>query len=109
VRSSPKYVRASKFQFYLHDRAEWCQLQLLGQLAAEDLPELQSCCNTVRTTLDGRKLVLDVRGLNAIDSAGEQWLAEKRTEGAEIVDQVADESSKNTKALKSFFAASSAR
>ncbi len=78
-------MQASKLRFYLHDLAEFCQIQMFGEFTAADVPELSGCYTTVKPTLKGRKLVIDVRRLDKADAAGEEWLAGMQREGAEVV------------------------
>lgn len=75
-------VRKSAFKYYIHDGAEACRFQLIGELAETDIPELDGCWRTVRTIVAGRKLVFDLRELRTVDEQGKQWLAGMATEGA---------------------------
>lgn len=75
-------VRSSWFKYYIHDSIDACRLQLLGELTEADVPELNGCWRTARTTLANRKLVLDLRGLKVVDEAGKQWLVFMTSEGA---------------------------
>jgi hypothetical protein len=45
-------------------------------LTALDLPELEGCWQTVRPSIAGRKIQLDLRGLVGADTAGQLWLTE---------------------------------
>ncbi len=49
------------------------------------MPELQGCWITAKTTLAGRKFVMDLRALRAADEAGKQWLLSMAHEGAEYL------------------------
>ncbi len=74
--------RSSSFKYYIHDTAERFRLQLSGELTEADVPELNGCWRTAKTTLANRTLLLDLRALKAVDDAGKQWLAWMSTEGA---------------------------
>ena len=74
--------RASLFRYYIHDSAEAFRIQLLGELTADELPELNGCWNTANTTLQNRKLIVDVTGLKAVDEAGREWLGTMFAAGA---------------------------
>lgn len=75
-------VPSSAFKYYIHDGIGVLRLQLLGELAHADVAELSGCWSTAKTTLGSRKLVLDLRGLNAADDAGRRWLLSMASEGA---------------------------
>ena len=75
-------IRSSSFKYYIHDATEACRLQLFGELTENEVSELSGCWRTAKTTLGSRKLILDLRGLRAVDDAGKQWLAFMATEGA---------------------------
>jgi|SRR5579875_406112 len=75
-------VRSSSFKYYIHDAADVCRLQLLGELTEFDLPELNGCCQTAKTIVGARRLLLDLEQLKSIDEAGRQWIASMVSEGA---------------------------
>lgn len=75
----------SLFKYYIHDSVDACRLQLFGQLGAIEVEELAGCWRTVKTTVGNRKLVLDVRGLTALDQTGRQWLVSMTEEGASFL------------------------
>ena len=70
------------FKYYIHDSVDACRLQLLGSLSEAYVRELNGCWNTAKTTLGGRKLVIDLRGLQSTDEAGKAWLLSMVHEGA---------------------------
>lgn len=74
--------RSSVFKYYIHDGVDACRLQLIGELADADVPELTGCWKTARTILGNRKLVLDLRELSKTDEAGREWLLAMVREGA---------------------------
>jgi hypothetical protein len=63
-------------------------LQLLGQVGEPQVAELNSCWQTARTTLGGRRLVLDVRELTSIDDSGKKWLAQMMQDGATLAGEI---------------------
>jgi hypothetical protein len=73
---------SSNFKYYIHDGTGACRLQLLGQVGESEIAELTSCWQTAKTTIGGRRLVLDVREVNSIDDAGKKWLAGMIQDGA---------------------------
>ncbi len=75
-------IRSSVFKYYIHDGADALRLQLLGDLTELDVPDLNGCWRTAKTTMGNRGLVLDLRRLKSIDDAGKQWLASMADEGA---------------------------
>jgi hypothetical protein len=54
----------------------------MGEFTHAEVTELNGCWRTARTTIGKRKLVLDLRGLIAVDEAGKEWLAQMLNEGA---------------------------
>lgn len=84
--TNPKYsgtlVRSSLFKYYIHDSLDACRLELIGEFTEAEIAELSGCWRTARTTLGTRKLVLDLRGIRAVDDAAKQWLAGMGQEGA---------------------------
>ncbi|MBV8866396.1 MAG: hypothetical protein JO210_13465 [Acidobacteriaceae bacterium] len=75
-------ARSSYFRYYIHDGTASCRLQLLGELTEAEVPDLNGCWRTAKTTLGSRRLVLDLHALKSVDEAGKQWLAGMAQEGA---------------------------
>jgi hypothetical protein len=69
-------VDPKRLKYYIHDHVGLFRLQLLGSLTAIDLPELDGCWRTAQSSVSGRSVQLDIRFLDAVDAAGQQWLAE---------------------------------
>ena len=78
-------VRSSSFKYYIHDGVDALRLKLIGDVNAADLPELNGCWRTARTTLGDRKLMLDLGALRAADEAARQWIASMMEAGAGCV------------------------
>jgi len=74
--------RSSSFKYYIHDSVAAFRLQLIGDLTAWDVTELNGTWETARTTLGRRKLVLDLSRLHSADEEGNQWLAKMKAVGA---------------------------
>jgi hypothetical protein len=70
------------FKYYIHDSTGQFRLELLGELTETGVADLTGCWHTAKSTVADRKLVLDLRGLKAVDEAGRQWLASMSMEGA---------------------------
>ena len=83
--ANDKQVSRSSLRYYIHDGADAFRLQLLGQLAEADLAELAGCCQTADSSLRGRKLRIDLRGLIAADRPSQKWLADMTKKGAEYM------------------------
>jgi hypothetical protein len=64
----------SSFKYYLHDNSDAFRFQLIGQLTAASLAELDGCWRTAQSCIAGRKVCLDLRGLNMIDEPARMWL-----------------------------------
>ena len=78
-------MRPTKLRFYLHDLSEFCQIEMYGHFSESDISELSGCCATVKTILNSRKLVIDVRRLSSADAPAEEWLRMMQVQGAEVV------------------------
>ena len=75
-------ARSTLFRYYIHDNIGSCRLQLLGELTEAQIPELNGCWRTAKTSLGKRQLVLDLHALRSVDEAGKQWIAGMAQEGA---------------------------
>ncbi|HZS53909.1 MAG TPA: hypothetical protein VFA65_05870 [Bryobacteraceae bacterium] len=80
--SEKKALRSAFFKYYIHDGVGCCRLQLFGEFTEANVQDLVGCWNTVKTTLGGRKFVLDVCGLQSTDDLAKRWLFEMAGEGA---------------------------
>ena len=78
----------SYFKYYIHDSVSTLRLQLIGDLTASNVTELQGTWQTARTTLGQRKLVLDLGHLHSADAEGRRWLANMKEAGATLVPEV---------------------
>ena len=77
-------VRSASFKYYIHDGVDSCRLQLFGDFTEMELPDLNGCWETAKTTLTGRKFLLDLNGLRSADDAAKGWLVRMAAEGAII-------------------------
>ena len=77
-----KAARLFPFKYYIHDSVPSCRLQLFGDFTEAEVPDLQGCWATVRTTLGNRELILDVCELKSADEVAKRWLIEMAAEGA---------------------------
>jgi len=77
--------RSSLFKYYIHDRVDALRLQLVGEFSEAEVSELNGCWNTAKTTLGDRTLILDLRGLEAVDDVARKWLLLLADEGATCV------------------------
>jgi hypothetical protein len=74
--------QSSSFKYYIHDSVSTLRFQLIGDLQATNVTELNGSWETARTTLARRRLVLDVRQLRSADAAGDRWLFGMNETGA---------------------------
>ena len=75
-------ARSSSFKYYIHDGVECCRLQLIGEFTETDVPDLNGCWETVRTTLTDRVFLLDLNSVHGADDVAKQWLIRMVAEGA---------------------------
>jgi ABC-type transporter Mla MlaB component len=84
-RASSSAVSRSLLRYYLHDGTDAFRFELIGELSVMDLPELDGCWRTAKSSVAGRKLCLDLRQITDVDESGRQWLTEMLMEGTEYV------------------------
>jgi hypothetical protein len=75
-------VRSHSFKYYIHDSVPTLRFQLVGDLRATNLPELNGSWETARTTLGVRRFVLDASQLYSTDAEGRNWLVKMKELGA---------------------------
>ncbi len=75
-------VRSLSFKYYIHDSVSTLRFQIIGDLRAGNVVELNGSWETARTTLDLRQFVLDVSQLYSADEDGLAWLERMRESGA---------------------------
>jgi hypothetical protein len=73
-------------KIYLHDNSDCFRIQLAGRLEGDDVNEVAGCWKTSKSSVTGHPLVLDLTVLETADSAGREWLARMKQEGAEFRD-----------------------
>jgi hypothetical protein len=81
-------LRPSQFKYYIHDAVDSCRMQLFGQLSELNIKELNGCWTTARTSLGGRKILLDLRNLTQVDEAGTQWIISMVNDGAVLLPDI---------------------
>lgn len=69
---------------YQHDLASAFRLQILGALRDGTVTELERCWVTARSIMDGKELVVDLRGLTESDEAARALLDRMQAAGARI-------------------------
>jgi hypothetical protein len=79
---SSSLVRALSFKYYIHDSVATLRFQLIGDLRASNIRELNGSWETARTTLNLRRFVLDVTQLFSTDDDGRHWLRRINDAGA---------------------------
>jgi anti-anti-sigma regulatory factor len=70
---------------YLHDERTAFRFQLAGDLDRDSAADLEQSRQTAWSMLDGRRLVVDVTGIESIDAAGRELFDRWRGLGAEFV------------------------
>jgi hypothetical protein len=75
-------LRSLSFKYYIHDSVSTLRFQLIGDLRAANVVELNGSWETARTTLQGRRFVLDVSQVFSTDDDGRNWLRRMNDAGA---------------------------
>lgn len=78
--SSP--VHSHFFKYYIHDSVDTLRFQLIGDLRAANVRELNGSWETARTTLNQRRFVIDVNQVYGSDVEGRKWLLHMKDVGA---------------------------
>ena len=78
-------VRSLFFKYYIHDSVPTLRFQIIGDLRASNVMELNGSWETARTTLSLRRFVLDVTHVYSTDNEGRNWLCKMRDAGAAFV------------------------
>jgi len=73
---------SSTFKYYIHDSVSTLRFQLIGDLRDGNVTELNGSWETAQTTLQFRRLVLDLCGLSSTDEHGKRWLLKMKDVGA---------------------------
>jgi hypothetical protein len=80
-------TRSLFFKYYIHDSVPTLRFQLIGDLRAAQIAELNGSWETARTTLSLRRFVLDVSQLYSADEAGLAWLRKMKEAGTQFLPQ----------------------
>ena len=75
-------ARSLSFKYYIHDSVTTLRFQLIGDLRDGNVTELNGSWETAKTTLQFRRLVLDLCGLDSVDEAGRRWLLKMKDAGS---------------------------
>src|SRR5260370_92101 len=59
---------------YLHDESAAFRFQLAGDLSEDGVPDLDQARQTASSVFGGRRLIVDVTGINSIDAASSELL-----------------------------------
>jgi len=78
-------ARSLTFKYYIHDSVSTLRFQLIGDLRAANVFELNGSWETARTTLGGRRFLLDVSQLYGTDAEGRAWLIKMQQSGANFL------------------------
>ncbi len=73
------------FKYYIHDTDKGYLLEMSGPFSESSVSELACCWETAKTTLKGRTITLDLRGITSLDETARQWLASMAQDGAQYV------------------------
>ncbi len=76
--------RSLPFKYYIHDSVPTLRFQLIGDLRAASVRELDGSWETARTTLNSRRFLLDVSQLFSADEEGRAWLFKMKDAGAQF-------------------------
>ena len=68
----------------IHDSAVELRFHLEGRVAGAWVRELALCWETARSTIAGRRVVVDLEDVGFVDADGEQLLAAMHRQGAKL-------------------------
>ena len=74
-------MQSSTFKYYIHDSARSFRFQMFGKLNQQNLNELDGCWKTASASIEGRDIIIDLRGLHSADPEARQWLRDRAAKG----------------------------
>ena len=84
---------------YQHDRATMFQFVLRGELAGNQVQDLEHAWNTAQSILAGRELVVDISGITNASPPGVDLLSRLRKSGARLTAALPPESEEFLRSL----------
>jgi ABC-type transporter Mla MlaB component len=72
-------------RYYLHDGAAAFRLKLYGNLSGQDVTEVEQCWRTAESTIAGRRFVVELSDVTAVDEAGAALLLLWSRHGAQFL------------------------
>ncbi len=81
----PSRRNASGLAYYMHDGPAAFRFQLAGDLSQESTADLDQARQTASSSLGGRSLIVDLTGIENIDTAGRELIEKWHGLGAQVV------------------------
>jgi anti-anti-sigma regulatory factor len=78
-------VRKADFTYYMHDGPAAFRFQLVGDLCHDATADLDQARQTASSVFGGRSLIVDLTGIESIDTAGRELIEKWHTSGAHFV------------------------
>lgn len=72
-------------RFYVHDGSASFRIELIGDIHAKDIGELEGCWRTARSSISQKPVVLDLRGLTGVSEEGHHWLTSMYQQGVSLL------------------------
>ena len=72
------------FLYYMHDECARFRLRLIGDLSRDSTAELEGARQTASSVLNGRPFLVDLTGIDSVDSAGRELIARWHGLGAQF-------------------------
>ena len=77
--------RTGRFMYYMHDEFAAFRFRLIGDLSEASTAELDQARQTASSIFNGRPLIVDLTGIDSVDSAGRELIARWHGLGAQLV------------------------
>jgi ABC-type transporter Mla MlaB component len=74
-----------RFMYYMHDEFAAFRLRLIGDLSQGRTAELDEARHTASSIFNGRPLIVDLTGIESVDTAGRELIAKWHDLGAKLV------------------------
>lgn len=84
-KSSARLPELYPLRFYVHDGSASFRIELIGNIHAKDIGELEGCWRTARSSLNQKQVVLDLRGLTGASEEGRHWLTSMYQQGVALL------------------------
>lgn len=85
LRDCPKNRNRDNTRVAIHDGAREFRLKIEGRFAERQVHEAESCWQTARSTMTGRRFAVELTGVTSVDESAKQLLVRMYQAGADFI------------------------